>query len=161
MCSKETSASMKPSPSIVLWRPRHRRAHYNYRCTPLFNLPASASAPISFVPIFLHPVHARLRTASLSAQRRGAKRPGIAAFDTAQDLGLEATRSATDHYRLRKFFESRGRVAAQLSLALRTLYDLRISADKVQSLCHLTDKSYIPRQSNIGARTVSRRCKIS
>jgi hypothetical protein len=47
----------------------------------------------------------------------------------AQDLGLQATRSATDHYRLRKFFESRGRVAAQLSLALRTLYDLRISAD--------------------------------
>ena len=52
-----------------------------------------------------------------------------AALDVAQDLGLQATRSATDHYRLRKFFESRGRVAAQLSLALRTLYDLRISAD--------------------------------
>lgn len=52
-----------------------------------------------------------------------------AAFDAAQDLGLQATRSASDHYRLRKFFESRGRVAAQLSFALRTLYDLRISAD--------------------------------
>ena len=52
-----------------------------------------------------------------------------AAFDTAQELGMQATRSASDHYRLRKFFEGRGRVAAQLSLALRTLYDLRISAD--------------------------------
>ena len=52
-----------------------------------------------------------------------------AAFDAAQNLGMQATRSASDHYRLRKFFEGRGRIAAQLSFALRTLYDLRISAD--------------------------------
>ncbi len=38
-----------------------------------------------------------------------------AAFDTAQALGMQATRSASDHFRLRKFFEGRGRVAAQLS----------------------------------------------
>lgn len=54
-----------------------------------------------------------------------------AAFDLAQALGLQATRSAGDHFRLRQFFQSRGRVANQLSIAIRRLYDLRISADYV------------------------------
>jgi uncharacterized protein (UPF0332 family) len=54
-----------------------------------------------------------------------------AAFNLAQSLGMEETGSASDHYRLRKFFEGRGRVAQQLTLLLRSLYDLRISADYV------------------------------
>ena len=52
-----------------------------------------------------------------------------ASFDLAQTLGLENTQSASDHYRVRKFFENRGRVAAQLSQKLRSLYDWRVSAD--------------------------------
>lgn len=52
-----------------------------------------------------------------------------ASADLAQTLGLESTQSASDHYRVRKFFENRGRVAAQLSQKLRSLYDWRVSAD--------------------------------
>ena len=54
-----------------------------------------------------------------------------AAFTLAQSLGMEDTSSASDHYRVRKFFERRGRGGQQLSLLLRSLYDLRISADYV------------------------------
>jgi hypothetical protein len=49
--------------------------------------------------------------------------------DVAQDLGLQTTRSASDHYRVRKFFATRGRVAAQLNYTMMALYNLRISAD--------------------------------
>lgn len=52
-----------------------------------------------------------------------------AAFDLAATLGLQSTGAGVDHYHLRKFFERRGRMAAQLSAILRSLYDLRISAD--------------------------------
>jgi uncharacterized protein (UPF0332 family) len=52
-----------------------------------------------------------------------------AAVDVAQDLGLQTTRSASDHYRVRKFFATRGRVAAQLNHTMMALYNLRISAD--------------------------------
>ncbi|MFN8496137.1 MAG: hypothetical protein U0350_51570 [Caldilineaceae bacterium] len=52
-----------------------------------------------------------------------------ASFELAQNLGLESTQSAGDHYRVRKFFENRGRVAGQLSQLLRALYDFRVSAD--------------------------------
>lgn len=52
-----------------------------------------------------------------------------AAFELAATLGLPSKRSGVDHYHLRKFFERRGRVATQLSATLRSLYDLRISAD--------------------------------
>lgn len=51
--------------------------------------------------------------------------------DLAQAMGLTITRSASDHYRLRQFFgeRGRGRVAGQLAFILRTLYDMRASAD--------------------------------
>ena len=52
-----------------------------------------------------------------------------ASFALTQTLGLESTQSAGDHYRVRKFFENRGRVAGQLSQLLRSLYDFRVSAD--------------------------------
>lgn len=52
-----------------------------------------------------------------------------AAFDLATTLGLQSTGAGVDHDHLRKFFERRGRMAAQLSAILRSLYDLRISAD--------------------------------
>jgi uncharacterized protein (UPF0332 family) len=53
------------------------------------------------------------------------------AEELAYTLGLQFTSSASDHFRLRKFYENRGRVAKQLSLFLYDLYRLRISADYV------------------------------
>jgi uncharacterized protein (UPF0332 family) len=53
------------------------------------------------------------------------------AEELARTLGLPSTASASDHFRVRKFFENRGRVAQQLSIALNRLYRWRISADYV------------------------------
>lgn len=51
------------------------------------------------------------------------------AYELAVELGMQPTSSASDHFRVRKFFENRGRVARQVSSRLYDLYDLRISAD--------------------------------
>lgn len=51
------------------------------------------------------------------------------AYELALNLGMQPTSSASDHYRVRKFFENRGRLARQLSHRLYDLYDLRITAD--------------------------------
>ncbi len=55
------------------------------------------------------------------------------AAELAVTLGVQSTASASDHYRVRTFFADRGRVARQLSLLLRDLYQLRIGADYVIS----------------------------
>lgn len=55
------------------------------------------------------------------------------AEELAVTLGVQSTASASDHYRVRTFFADRGRVARQLSLLLRDLYQLRIGADYVIS----------------------------
>lgn len=53
------------------------------------------------------------------------------AEELARTLGLPATSSASDHFRVRKFFENRGRVANQLSISLNRPYRWRISADYI------------------------------
>lgn len=53
------------------------------------------------------------------------------AAELAHTLGLPSTSSASDHFRVRKFFENRGSVAKQLSIALNRLYRWRISADYI------------------------------
>jgi uncharacterized protein (UPF0332 family) len=52
-----------------------------------------------------------------------------AAEEVAVALGMEVTSSASDHYRVRHFYTSRGRLASQRSIILRDLYRLRSDAD--------------------------------
>lgn len=56
------------------------------------------------------------------------------AEEIARQLGMEATLSASDHYRVRQFYTNRGRLANQLSTILRDLYRLRIDADYARAI---------------------------
>lgn len=69
------------------------------------------------------------------------------AEELAVTLGVQSTASASDHYRVRTFFADRGRVARQLSLLLRDLYQLRIGADYV-----ISERDIVTRDAQLAAQ---------